>query len=463
MTPTGLAFVVAYLGGLIAGLVVNPLYALFTYVGEFYVYPPSRWWGAYLPDLRWSLLAAAVTIVAAVRYRPNDARPPWISTTPAKLLLAYTIWLWIQSFWALDPVQHFGCAVLFSKYLVVYYVVYHLVDTPQKAKAFLFAHLAGCLYLGLIAHGSSVHGRLDGVGGPGIDDSNTLGMHIATGALTGAILLLLEKRWWVALSAIALAVALSLNTMILTGSRGAFLALISGATLLFYLRPKIYRTKFAIFGVCSVLVFGALASQQFWGRMKTLNTVVEDNRPTEASAESRIVLAKAQLKMARRYPLGTGHRGTEFLSPQYLAAKWLTASGARSSHNTFLTALVEQGIPGVVLYFGYLIWGFNSVRRLKRLVNSPETTDLGMYGVAAACSLMIVLVGGMFADFLKVEVQIWMAALLSAVLEMSVASARQGAIAATGVATVRVGSWVAGPTRQKYLLSGDRSKNANSE
>jgi hypothetical protein len=57
-----------------------------------------------------------------------------------------------------------------------------------------------------------------------------------------------------------------------------------------------------------------------------------------------------------------------------------------------------------------------STRKLKKLMNIDATINLAMYAAAAGAGLAIVLIGGMFADFLKVEVQIWLAALLASML-----------------------------------------------
>src|SRR5690606_9790393 len=118
------------------------------------------------------------------------ARTPWYRTFPAVILISYTAWLWIQTPWALDPVLHREGTIIFTKYLIVYYMVYRLIDTPALTADFLLAHVLGCMYLGLIAYSTGAPGgRLDGVGGPGIDDANTLGMHAATGAVASAMLI----------------------------------------------------------------------------------------------------------------------------------------------------------------------------------------------------------------------------------------------------------------------------------
>ena len=196
MTIPGTLFVIGFCVALLMALLKKPIYGLYAYVAVFYLHPPSRWWGAFLPDLRWSLLAAGVTLVAMwVRLPSQPGRQSWAATTPGKIMIAFTLWFWVGSLWALDVEQHYPAAVLITKYLLVYYMIYRLVDTPQKMTNFLLLHVAGCFYLGTIAYGAPPADRLDGVGGPGIDDSNTLGMHLATGVIVAAMLTLRLKGW----------------------------------------------------------------------------------------------------------------------------------------------------------------------------------------------------------------------------------------------------------------------------
>src|SRR5690606_10123344 len=158
--------------------------------------PPSRWWGESLPDLRWSMLSAGVTLIALLIHRSSAKdRQQWYATTPALIMMAFVAWFWVESIWALSPDQHRTGAILVTKYIVVFWLVYQLVDTPAKATAFLLAHLLGCAYLGMLGWQIGGSGRLDGVGGPGIDDSNTLGMHLGTGVIAGAMLVLHFKGW----------------------------------------------------------------------------------------------------------------------------------------------------------------------------------------------------------------------------------------------------------------------------
>jgi hypothetical protein len=379
---TGSLFLVAFLAVMGLSLVRNPLYGLYGYIAVFYLHPPSRWWGESLPDLRWSFLAAAVTLVSIWIRSSPDSRPSWYSTTVMKIAIPFTIWFWISSLWALDIEEHYPAAIMLTKYLLVFYMIYRLIDTPEKVTHFLFAHLMGCLYLGYVGYTTASGGRLDGVGGPGIDDSNTLGMHVATGAIAGGLLVLHLKKWRLALCMVAM--AFSLNVIVQTGSRGAFLALVAGGIAVWYFRPIAYSKRFYLFAVCGCLLFGAVASQQFWERMGSVKAVAADDRSQmDLSAESRLVMAAAQLKMAARYPFGAGHRGSAALSREYLDPIYLTSGGtARSSHNVFLTVLVEQGIPGIIMFFILIGWVLSASLQVHRVAKRDADT-VAMVGNAA--------------------------------------------------------------------------------
>ncbi len=418
MTLTGLAFMLVFLAALVVALVRYPIVGLFAYIGVFYLHPPSRWWGAFLPDLRWSLLAAVVTLVAVLWRLPPEresGRERWFSTTPAKIMIAFLAWYWLITVWALAPDRHIEAGVLISKYIIVYWLIYRLIDTPQKMTAFLLAHLLGCFYLGYLGFTSGGSGRLDGVGGPGIDDSNTLGMHLGTGVVVGAMLLLTFRGW--RMFACIVAIAFALDTLVLTGSRGAFLALVAGGAMLTYMRPLQYKRLFTIYAVLGVLMFGYVASAQFWERIHTVTAVVDDSQTVDVSAESRIVMLKAQIKMAARFPLGAGHRASEVMSAQYLDKKYLSSSGARSSHNAFMTVLVEQGIPGAIMFVIMLRWVGRSIVAMKRRALEQQNPWIAIHAGAVGAALLVVLIGGLFADFSKCEVQIWMFALLAAIMQ----------------------------------------------
>lgn len=420
MSLTGLLFLAAFIAMMALALFRHPIHGLYGYVALFYLHPPDRWWASGLPDLRWTLTASVVTLLATLRLRSDPSRPSWLSETPAKLLLAFTAWLWIQSFWALLPEAHFFFATLYLKYIVLFYLIFRLVDQPERVRGFLTVHFLGCAYLGWLAYNASFSGRLEGVGGPGIDEANALGMQLVTGILSGAMLILDYKGWrrWLLVAAMPLVI----NGLVLTQSRSAFLGLAVGCVVLWYLKPGGRRRIFYAFAALALVLGGMLAHELFWQRMTTVVTAVESIEKIDQSAASRLAVFEAQVKMAKAYPMGAGHRGTLALSNRYLADEHLTylADGSgqrgRSSHSTFMSVVVEQGLPGVAIFGGLGLWFIAAILRMRRLARAATDEFTSIMGAGVAAALMAVVVSGIFVDYVKAEVQIWCAALLSVVL-----------------------------------------------
>ncbi len=426
VTVTGLAFLVVFATGVVLALVRHPIYGLYTYLAVFYLDPPSRWWAASLPDLRWSFLAGAVTVAAIwLRQPPARGRQFWLATPPAKIMVFYVIWFWLISLWALAPSLHYDAAIKITKYLVIFYTVYRLVDTPERMTTFLLAHIGGCLYLGVLAFQvGAPGGRLDGVGGPGINDSNTLGMHLATGVVIAAMLSMQLRGW--RLIFLVVAIAFALNAIVLTGTRGGFLALVCGGIALAYLRPKRYRAIFYVYAALGLMSIGLLMSNQFLSRLATTEVLaVGDTKDLDTSAYSRIAIAQAQVRMAEEYPFGTGEKGTVVLSPKFIAEEYMSSQGGRSSHNAFLTVLVEEGVPGAILSLALVWWTARTLRRLARGSNAPDKLTRAVQTAAIGGALTVVFVGGWFADFSQCEVQIWMLAALASVTQYSRLSLRR--------------------------------------
>lgn len=423
MSLTSIAFLLAFSAALLASVVRHPAYGLYTYMAVFYLNPPSRWWGEALPDLRWSLLAAFVTLVSLWRHEKLPDRPGWLQNKALALFLAFVIWFWIQSLWALDPQAHLTGAILFTKYLLLVYLISTIVQTEEILRNVLFVHVLGCLYLGWLVLGApDADGRFEGVGGPGIGDVNALGMQLATGLLAASALILGGSKW-IRIVALA-AMPFIANGLVQTSSRGAVLGMLAGGVVVMLAAPARFRRVYYGLGVLGLLVLLQMAPATFWERIGTIAAPVEKTEEVDGSTLTRLALAKAQLQMTIDHPFGSGHRGTEVLSTSYLEAKYMARSatgeiGARSSHNTLLSVLVEQGVIGAILYACLLVAAFGQLRRLKPLDNQGLPEGLGTYRAAIAGCLTCVLVAGQFTDYLIAEVFVWSLALTAAIYDLA--------------------------------------------
>lgn len=398
----------------------HPIWGVYFYLATTYVYPPDRWWGYLFGGTRWALLAAAVTALAVVFHRGKlQPKPAWISTGPALLLTLYAIWMCVQMGWAMDPVDHQRGTSEIIKCLLAMWFVYRVLDSKERVRDLMLAHVLGCALLGIYALGTPrVDGRLDGVGGPNLDDANTLGMYLVTAALCGVGLVMTQTGWRRYL--VLLCLPLIVNGFVLANSRGAFLGLVAGGLVLLYCIARKHRWVFAAFTIAGVAGLAVLVDQTFVERMFTIGDVTSQDEDADTSARSRLVIAKAQLEMFYDYPMGTGWRGTAALSLRYMDERWMAGDTgdvpSRSSHNTYLTALSEQGLPGALIYAALLMWVAVAVIRVKRMNKPHHDHELTSLGAALCAAIVSLLAAGISADYLTKEVQFWLYAGLTSVL-----------------------------------------------
>jgi hypothetical protein len=279
----------------------------------------------------------------------------------------------------------------------------------------------GCAIFGWLIYLAPDTGRLEGVGGPGVDDANSLAMHLSTGLIFASFLLLANKgwiRWFVLVS-----VPFILNGIIQTEARGAIVGLFLGGLMTVYLKPKQIRRLYYMMAMLSIVAFVGLANQAFISRMQTLTAAIDEGQEWDSSAAGRIEIVKHQLQMFADHPMGVGHQGTAYLSRQYMdESMWAGDSGDRASHNTVMAVLVDQGLPGIILFTILGIAVIGSLRRLKGMDKAGLPVKLGLYRAMVGGSIVSVVGAGLFAQNLKAEVQIWNLILLVVLQRLGVAA-----------------------------------------
>jgi O-antigen ligase len=120
---------------------------------------------------------------------------------------------------------------------------------------------------------------------------------------------------------------------------------------------------------------------------------------------------------------------TQYIDPIYLSRTRQgdrIVTGQRSSHNTFMTALVEQGIPGAMMYLALWFWIAKSLLRAKDVRTDDASVQRSILTAAVGGGLMLVFVAGQFVDYLKVEIQVWLLVLLVVLLHLRRVSLVEG-------------------------------------
>lgn len=429
MGTTTLIYLLLFFGLIFRSLAQNPIYGLYAYTLTIYMYAPGSWWGSSLPDLRWSMLSALVTLVsimihhqrlkAQLREQGQDVlEGSWLDSGVVKLFIAFVIWVWLQSFWAINPTAHSEFRVMVTKFLLLIYLVHKSVLTSQHMATLLIAHLIGCTYFGYIGLTQHSGGRFESVPTPGMNGGNHLAMHIAPFLIASCYLLLSD--WSNKKYLLAPLIVVSLNAIFLTQSRGAMVGLAAAACSSIFLIPRAKRALFISFAVMGLIGGLYLMGEELTDRIKSTLSDPETGQ-VEASAESRFVIIDAQLRMFEKTPVqGHGHRGTLTLSPYYIDDQYLTSasdSRVRASHNLTMTLLVDHGLIGILLYYGVAIAIFwFAFKHRKYLVASKRLESLLF--IACVIAVIDLLIASQFSNSIRLEIGVWFFALCSVLMRM---------------------------------------------
>lgn len=419
---TASVFLAAFFLACLLALVRHPVFGLMAYLAAFYFHPPSRWWVYALPDLRWSLVAAGVTFIGLLIHRRKMRRSPVFQNGIMIGIALFVLWIAIQSMWALDGPMHLNLLDHYVKFTIAAILIYKCIDSETHLKMFLWAHVIGGFAFGWDAFLNYSGGRFEGYGGPGFSDANFAGIQTVTAIFAASILMLSgnsRERL-----AVAFFAPFIVNGLVTTMSRSSFLAAIVGGMAFIWFCPARFRVSVSVLGIAALAGFFVLSNEQFWDRMDSITYAGEEVSGIDTGS-GRLVQWEAQGEMFAKYPFGCGHRCTATLSPQYLDDRYLTGpegNRARSSHNTFLTMLVEQGFVGGVFYMLYLIWLRKSANDLRdRLRDSTDLLACALPGVVAI--LISVTVADVFVDYLKLEVRIWYIAIMLVIYKLSMRQA----------------------------------------
>jgi O-antigen ligase len=175
-----------------------------------------------------------------------------------------------------------------------------------------------------------------------------------------------------------LGAALLVAMIVLSGSRGGFIALCVSALLLTW---KLKSRKSVAFGLCAIAVVLLLCVPSYRERM---TTIFDTDRDKVGSAQARKELLKRSLEV-------TSHRPILGVGP----GQFQEASGAwHETHNTFTQLSAECGIPAL---FVFLMMARSAVSNLRKgMSNIDQSSSEYILCWSILCSVIGYLVGGFF-------------------------------------------------------------------
>jgi hypothetical protein len=412
MPVSAVIFLVGFTAGCARAFARDPVYGLMTYIATLYFDPAGQWWGHALPFVRWELIPAAITVVAMLLYGRRLSLP--LRSAAFWGFSLFVLWAIVQLEWALDLDAQEQLASIWSKFLVVTIMICACVDSWKNLRLVLWAHVLGCVYMGWMAYALYRGGRFEGFGLGSVEDANTGALVLVTGFITAASLFLSGS--WRTKVALLLGMGLIANGIIATESREGFLALLGSGIVFVIFTPKVFRKQVIAASLLAIVGFLALTNASFWLRVHSLKDAGAPIQGVD-TGHARLEVAKAQWRIFQEHPLGCGHACTDVLSPQFLPPEYLALSGRRSSHNTFMTMLVDHGLPGGVLYIALLLWIYKKLKALAPQARSMSGFPATFFPAVAGV-LVAITIGDMFSQFPLLEVRVWFVSLLIAYAEL---------------------------------------------
>lgn len=183
---------------------------------------------------------------------------------------------------------------------------------------------------------------------------------------------------------------LSLICLVLSMTRGAWLALVCVAVIFFALEKKYRLVAAKIFaGVAIAFLILAMCSPQIHERLETMvSTKFQSN--TE-----RVLMWKSALEIYKDYPItGVGQKmfvkayNEQYISPEAIERPEVTEGGHTHPHNNLLNEASEGGTVGLAAFIGlyaYFFWKF--FRQFRQEKNLPFSAGLTAILILAGLQL----------------------------------------------------------------------------
>jgi probable O-glycosylation ligase (exosortase A-associated) len=272
--------------------------------------------------------------------------------------------------------------------------------------------------LGILSGGTPINNGPGGMLGDNNDFALALVMNIPLLLYLGYA----EEKPWIKRAAIA-AVGLSMVTILLTHSRGGFLAL---CAVLFVFLMRSQRKVVGLVAIASAVVaFFLLAPQSVLDRIALIS-----QGTAESSANARWTAWALALRMIAAYPiLGVGLRNFTTEWPNFTEGI-ARSEGSYVAHNSYLQIWAEGGTISIVLFLTALGSTFFELGRLRRLVRTrPDLAWVSNHARMFEASGIGFLVGGTFLNRGHFDL---IYHLLAAVTALSVLARRQLALQGEG-------------------------------
>jgi O-antigen ligase len=273
----------------------------------------------------------------------------------------FVLWAGASVFWSIDPEASESRFLTYLQLGVLVWLIWEIAPSSRQGRALLQAYVLGASVSAVAAVYNSLYGA-------SVDPARFTALNANANDLGLVLVLGLPMAWYLGLSQWHrraarlwhLYVPLGITAILLTASRGAFVAaLVALAIIPWTLGPLRLRAK----AVLAVLAVGSLVLGTRFVPEASLERVAS-TRADIASGHfgGRGVIWESGLRVAREHPLAGVGAGA------FGAAVAATLGGyPRAAHDVFLSILVEEGIVGLCLFLAMTAAALSRLRHLSAL------------------------------------------------------------------------------------------------
>jgi probable O-glycosylation ligase (exosortase A-associated) len=381
------------------------IYYLYAVLRPQFIWDWADLFGIRLDDLNWSLYVAVATLLATVVWRlglwtPMAVRTPWYGNPPFGrihfLFLGFTAWISATYLTAINQTVAWPYFIEYTKIFVMFICAALVLRSVRELWLVYYIVILCAVYIGyelnfyyFVYKWLMLKQR--GYGGL---DNNGAALILAM-AVPMCFFAWEAIRHWVRWSAL-LVIPVLLHAVMLSYSRGAMLALLITAPLMWWRsRNKGFVSAVFVLGLALVV---AMAGKEIQERFFSISEQ-GDQKSMDDSAQARWTVWGIAVRMANERPLfGFGIRNSNLFTHQYGAD-----IEGRTIHSQYLQTAADSGWPAMALYVALLVsifYGLWCVRRALRPFTDPDSLKVRSLACGLECALALFCIG---AAFLSLE------------------------------------------------------------
>lgn len=291
---------------------------------------------------------------------------------------------------------------LLVKALLIFIVIVNVVRTERRLYLLILLALLVSVYLSIYAiqdYQSGLFGigkvenndlRIKGRIGGLFANPNDLALHLISIAPI-AVGLALAKRGMFRKIVYLGAALLMVAAIVVTFSRGGFIALVAVSIFLVWKLGRKQRTLSIAGFVLAAAIFFAVAPGSYAGRLSTIFDTASD---ITGSSTQRNQVLKRSILVTLRYPLfGVGLGNFHYKSFQELG-----------THNAYTQVGSEMGIPAMIVYIMFLVYPYKRLKEIEKATDGKKDERFYYY---LSIGLRAGLIGYMFASFFAAVAYQW--------------------------------------------------------